>query len=843
MALVLGEVLAVNHIPIWWLLLAIPIGVIIKITTKRHIVVYVVIFLFLIIGFLCADHAVKLRDSVWSEHERFITCKGQVGKIAQTKLGFSVNLENTIVENDSFENSTGKNIGRIIVYLEEKPICKIGNMVRVKGTISQFEPARNYGNFDTRNYYMSLGIFAKIKADSLEIVDGRFDGLRQYLYDLKQKMMQTLKKICASGGLAGVCNGKDGIYAAILLGEKADLDEDVRELYSTSGIAHILAISGLHISFIGVFLYGMLRKKFKFAVSASVSILIVIFFGILSGMGIATIRAVTMFGLRILGEVLGRIYDALTAICTAGCLLLLWNPFVIYHSGFQMSFIAIIGIILMWPKVRYVLSLKKYETDKSIDKNTITEIEKKRERNRKIKATFIESLVFSVNTSLFMAPIIAYSYSQLPSFSLLLNIVVIPLMSVVILSGVVGIALGTIINILGTIAILPGSIVLEIYSMLCNVVGEIPFSNIVVGKPSVEVVVGIYIFYIIFVMATAKLKHFREKKIAEQPIDAKGKSYFKQKKKSYKQMKLMEKKFRRVTGAVAIILVVVLYFRFFSLNVGLFGWDLDSAILHRGIFEICFIDVGQGDGILMHTPDGTNITIDGGSTTVQDVAKNRITPYLKARCYPTIDYAFLTHADEDHISGIQEIMEGNGKDITIRNLVLNYAGVLEGSFDKLIGIAKTHNVNIMYIKKGDKFTVGGVSFECLHPDRSFTSSNVNDLSTVMNVSYGDFSMLLTGDLTSSVEGNLEGLLAKPYTVLKVGHHGSKYSTSDEFLAKVKPRLSILSAGKRNRYGHPSKEVVEKLEKTGSHYIRTDWSGGITITTDGKEIKYKETIIK
>lgn len=113
----------------------------------------------------------------------------------------------------------------------------------------------------------------------------------------------------------------------------------------------------------------------------------------------------------------------------------------------------------------------------------------------------------------------------------------------------------------------------------------------------------------------------------------------------------------------------------------------------------------------------------------------------------------------------------------------------------------------------------------------------------MNVSYGDFSMLLTGDLTSSVEGNLEGLLAKPYTVLKVGHHGSKYSTSDEFLAKVKPRLSILSAGKRNRYGHPSKEVVEKLEKSGSYYIRTDWSGGITITTDGKEIKYKETIIK
>ena len=125
-----------------------------------------------------------------------------------------------------------------------------------------------------------------------------------------------------------------------------------------SGISHILAISGLHISFIGMFLYSSMRRRFKFVASAAVSIITIVCFGIISGFGIATIRAVVMFGLKLLGEILGRNYDYLTAISTSGLLLLLSNPFVIYNSGFQLSFMAMIAITVVFPKVEELLEIK-----------------------------------------------------------------------------------------------------------------------------------------------------------------------------------------------------------------------------------------------------------------------------------------------------------------------------------------------------------------------------------------------------------------------------------------------------------------------------------------------------
>ena len=203
----------------------------------------------------------------------------------------------------------------------------------------------------------------------------------------------------------------------MLFGERSQLNEEIRELYSVSGIAHILAISGLHISIIGGLLYTLLRKRFSFVTAFVVALFLVVAFGMMVGMGIATLRAIVMFVLKIFSEVLGRTFDALTAISFAGILLIINNPFVIFHSGFQMSFAAIITIMMVIPQIRDVSDIS----------------------NKKILVP-ISSFIISVC----MNPWIAYHYFQLPTYSWLLNLIVVPLMSVVMLfgfgAGVVGLA-------------------------------------------------------------------------------------------------------------------------------------------------------------------------------------------------------------------------------------------------------------------------------------------------------------------------------------------------------------------------------------------------------------------
>ena len=283
------------------------------------------------------------------------------------------------------------------------------------------------------------------------------------------------------------------------------------------------------------------------------------------------------------------------------------------------------------------------------------------------------------------------------------------------------------------------------------------------------------------------------------------------------------KKYRRVLIVVCCLVVLLLYGKAI----------INASGINNGNLETTFLDVGQGDGIYLKASDGTNIMIDGGSTTVKEVGKYRIASFLKAECHPKIDYWFLTHGDEDHISGAREILMNKNNGIQIENIVLPYMNKTDEHLNEIIKIAEDSNINVMRIKKNDSLKLGKTKIKCLHPNNNLDSEDANDYSIVLSVEYGAFSELLTGDLTSLQEEYLEVL--HPYTVLKVGHHGSKYSSSEQFLNKVKPRIGILSSGKGNRYGHPTPEVMKRLSKIGCKYIRTDMNGSIYICCDGKNI--------
>lgn len=784
LAFVLGEVIAVFDLNIAVPCIVLAIIVIRKIIIKAYedMGAFVVIFFTLIMGFMLMSNEITTRNHIYDLKENTIIVQGKIYKIENTAFGTNIYLKGVEVENG--EKSVI--VKRIFVNTEKIPNVKIGNIIKVRGKLRQFEEAANKGNFDSRKYYLSLGFYGKIEAGTIEVINSDYSGIRQGLYELRMEIIERLEKLCSdNNGIFSIINNKNGIIGAIILGDKTDLDSDIKELYSVSGIAHILAISGLHISFIGMAIYRLLRRRFRFLFSAAVSIPVVLSFGIMSGFGISTIRAIIMFILKIIGEVLGRKYDAITAISLAGLVLLVQNPFVVCNSGFQMSFGAIIAIVLILPIVEEILN-----TDNKIIKV--------------LSANFTISLV--------MNPILAWNYYELPTFSFLLNIVVVPLMSVVIVSSIVGIFCSCIMFGFGKVVIFPGCGILELYTFLCNIINKSSVASIVVGQPKVTIIIVYYaiLLVVLFGLKNIRTKYTRAEK--ERNIIKKETGLVLEKK---------AKKERRIKGQnVKLRLACIV--GFLLLNC------LIYYIPNPG-FYITFINVGQGDGILIHGDNGTKVMVDGGSTSEKQVAKNCIVPYLKAEGIGTIDYSIITHTDKDHISGILEILENNNSNrIRIKNLVMPDINMKDDTYNELIEKAKLKKINVLYIKKGDTLSLGKTKIKCIYPETTTTASDKNDYCTVLSVKNKTSKILLTGDISKEIEEKIKDDIEENYTVLKVAHHGSNYSSSEKFLKKVNPKYSIISVGKNNSYGHPGNETMERLRKQGGVIYRTDEKGGITI---------------
>ena len=784
LAFVLGEVIAVFDLNIAVPCIVLAIIVIRKIIIKAYedMGAFVVIFFTLIMGFMLMSNEITTRNHIYDLKENTVIVQGKIYKIENTAFGTNIYLKGVEVENG--EKSVS--VKRIFVNTEKIPNVKIGNIIKVRGKLRQFEEAANKGNFDSRKYYLSLGFYGKIEAGTIEVINSDYSGIRQGLYELRMEIIERLEKLCSDNkGIFSIINNKNGIIGAIILGDKTDLDSDIKELYSVSGIAHILAISGLHISFIGMAIYRLLRRRFRFIFSAAVSIPVVLSFGIMSGFGISTIRAIIMFILKIIGEVLGRKYDAITAISLAGLVLLVQNPFVVCNSGFQMSFGAIIAIVLILPIVEEILN-----TDNKIIKV--------------LSANFTISLV--------MNPILAWNYYELPTFSSLLNIVVVPLMSVVIVSSIVGIFCSCIMFGFGKVVIFPGCGILELYTFLCNIINKSSVASIVVGQPKVTIIIVYYaiLLVVLFGLKNIRTKYTRAEK--ERNIIKKETGLVLEKK---------AKKERRIKGQnVKLRLACIV--GFLLLNC------LIYYIPNPG-FYITFINVGQGDGILIHGDNGTKVMVDGGSTSEKQVAKNCIVPYLKAEGIGTIDYSIITHTDKDHISGILEILENNNSNrIRIKNLVMPDINMKDDTYNELIEKAKLKKINVLYIKKGDTLSLGKTKIKCIYPETTTTASDKNDYCTVLSVKNKTSKILLTGDISKEIEEKIKDDIEENYIVLKVAHHGSNYSSSEKFLKKVNPKYSIISVGKNNSYGHPGNETMERLRKQGGVIYRTDEKGGITI---------------
>ncbi len=658
-------------------------------------------------------------------------------------------------------------------------LLKIGSTVTVQGTFCTFRPASNPGEFDTQAYYRALGITGRMKESSVLSTGSHYSRCRETLYSIRQYFQNRLYTVFPEK--------EASILSAMLLGEKGELDREVKELYKRNGIIHILSISGLHITLIGMGLYKLLRRLgLPLWLSAVCAGCVLLLYGVLTGMGVSACRAIGMFVIRMGAEVIGRSYDMQTAVGVMAAILVWENPWYLCHAGFLLSFASVLGIALLAPAFEY-------------------------KRGKGATA--------GIAVTLFTMPVQLWFYYEIPVWSLFLNLLILPFMSVVVATGIfVMILPGS--GLLGTVTCL----ILKGYELLCLGFEKLPFHTWNPGKPVVWQVVLYY-----FVMLGISYLGRNRKRIRLLERYRKVIAFLKQHmgKIPFLESHMKKNRAPAIRKIVTVRLLALLAVLLFAVEI-----PADS--------RITFLDVGQGDCILLEMKTGETYLFDCGSSSRTKVGKYVLIPYLKSRGIRQIDAVFVSHADSDHCNGIIELMgAGEEEGIWVKQLVLPAVAEKqrEQEFAKLTEAAGQKTV-ISYISAGMEWRQDELQIICLNPPKNCDTQDSNAYSECFYMKIGNpkaettVSVLLTGD----VAGTGELLLTEELTrrniqsidLLKVAHHGSAYSTKEDFLKTVHPRIAVISCGLNNRYGHPHAETLDRLHAADASIYQTPQSGAVTI---------------
>lgn len=842
---------------LWGLLvMTAAVLVIVKRTGRKWTVCLSFLFSLISYGIISVRSKPASFDSVIQQKTQKSTVTGTVCAVEQKDGYDCIILKNTTVSiqnSDKTENQKER-AGKILVYIMQnvksavhtysdkggvqgdgKTVSTVefapGDMLLVSGTLKCFETSRNEGGFDSRMYYKSIGIHYKMTAEDVTVLTRKRQTAGYLLSEFRLKIKEVYEQIGTKE--------KAGLYSSIVLGDKSSLDGDIKKLYQRNGIAHLLAISGLHISLVGMALYRLLRRAgTSYVFSFAAGTLFITGYVLMTGNALSGLRALVMCLLMMYAQVLGRTYDMLSALSTAAVMFIWNNPYVLYNSGFLLSFCAIIGIAVVLPALKRVFLPDRPQSNHAEKRCFIDTL------RDTVKASFLTS--FSVTAA--TLPVILNCYYEFPLYSVFLNLLVIPLMPLVMLCSVSAGVTGLFCKPAGVFLLGTAHFILEFYEVLCRTAGKLPYARIVTGKPKLWQCVVYLLVLALFVALSHFPSDFWQKLLFNATHKKReGAAHFNRMTKSTgntepKNTRTIESE-KTTKGECAVELKksaentkTVKYSKIVKKCELIFLVVAIMIIMlpKKPSFEIDMLDVGQGDGIYMMTPEGETYLFDGGSSDEKNLAQNTLVPFLKSKGVARIDYALVSHTDTDHISGIMELMQGD--EITVGAVLLPEAlkNCDDANYIKFIKIAQDCNIPVWHVKTGDFVGNSQVTVQCLHPEISYHTDSVNDISAVYRIDYGEFSMLMTGDAGMNVENELlENGVLSPVTILKTGHHGSKSASSEAFLEEIRPQAALISCGVNNRYHHPSEEVIQRLKKMDIQTKVTAQCGQITVKSDGK----------
>lgn len=716
---------------------------------------------------VCGEPAVSSAVRGVLQERTEIHVRGQIYRRERKTNSFRYYLKNTIllIKNQEIP------LGTIYVTARTGQVYPVGGEVLAAGTLEMPEKARNPGQFDARSYYACQKIYYCLWAEKMNLEKDPAMPLGETMARLQEALTERTAEVLPGS--------QAGILAAMLWGDKSLLEEDTRINYQYGGVSHVLSISGLHVSLMGMAVYRLIRRLLPFEIpAAAAAALCMLGYCLFTGMQVATIRAFLMFAAGLGARLTGRSYDMLCALALAGILILLENPGMLFYSGFQLSFTAVLGIALVCPAVLALLPRQKKAGGKF------------RQCMGKILENVCScSLIWGVTL-----PLTAYYFYEIPLWSSLLNLLMLPFMGVLMILGLAGAAAAFLWMPAGKILLLPVGLLLEGFERVMELLRHFPGGLLICGQPRVWQVAACYGGIALAVFWCRRLGRTSG-----------------------------SRRFRNAGWMPAAAL-------------GLWGLLLWNP---RPAFSLTALDVGQGDCLALQA-GGVHFLVDGGSSDVSRVGKYRILPYLKQQGIRCLEGVFLTHPDLDHMNGIQELLESiaaRETQLEIRQLFLPEWMRKTPEEEKLRHLAEAGNVRIRSLRAGDGIRFGGCRIEVLYPGEGqlVGEGEENGASLVLGIRFGEMDFLLTGDLEGEGEETLQENLGS-YEYLKVAHHGSRNSTSPRFLAKVQPEICVISAPEHSLYGHPHEEVLERLRDAGAHIFCTAKTGAVRAVSRGNGIE-------
>lgn len=742
---------------------------------------------------------------------------------------------------------------------------RYGARVRVMTTLKRTENYRNpgvssYTEFLERRGWDATGT---IKHPLLieRLTDERVFLPLAWLYEWREHLLRLFDMQFSAE--------TSGVLKAALLGNRYQLSRGTAERFREGGTFHVLVISGLHISFIGglaLFLMRRLTRERIWQFIAPVAFLWA--YTLMVGAEISVVRAALMFTMVALAPVVNRRATSLNALGAATLILLIWRPRDLFDPSFHLTFLSVLAIIVIaWPLLQKLKAVGEWrpavetpypptcsvfwrrlsETLFWSERDWLREMNRSNYHYRLFKTHWAErlekfhvqrplryavsALVISASVQLMLLPLFIIYFHRLSIASLILNIFVGALMAIL---SLVALASLLIFQLSGWTPLTP---LVEGLNWLM-VHSADPFASAGLSSLRLPEYTGwaasIYVlYYLPLIILAIKLARWN-------PLNRPA-SIDEHEEKS----RLGGTRFAAASLALLTVLII--------------AHPFSAGLRANGRLRVDFLDVGQGDAALITMPDGTTMLVDAGgrasfrynskSDAAEDneferdtrsIGERVVSEYLWWRGLDEIDYILATHADADHIEGLNDV----ARNFKVRAAIVGRAPAADSEFARFSSTARRYNVPIKIVGRGDRLRFGAVEAEVLWPLRGEgQGASTNNDSVVLRLRYGQRVFLLTGD----IEKETEAVLASaPETlgcdVLKVAHHGSKTSSTEMFVKAAHPRYAIIPVGLNSIFGHPHKEVLERWRSSGARILTTGQNGTITISTDGEDLRV-ETFVK
>lgn len=708
---------------------------------------------------------------------------------------------------------------KFYLYVNTKKEFDYGDIVEVKGNFSKVNKATNEYCFDYREFLKQKKIDGNIMASKVNLL--RKNSMLCKISKVKIKLNKYIDE--------NYSDTASGFLKTLLLGETNEIEKEIKEDFTKANISHILAISGMHISIIILVIKNIMQiLKFDKRLEKIFLNLLIICYIFFIDYPISAIRVAITQVILLITFFTNRKSNFYNTISITLFIILLLNPYNIESTAMQLSFGGICGIYLFYKFIKKMFFYKF-----CIQKKTVKEISKentKENRNirkniknicqtviksNKLKQIVIDSLCLNISVQIFIFPIVWYKFNfiSITSFipSILISLFIFPILILGYLSFF-EIFIQKFISI-RIISKINNFIILKMLNLV-SILSKIPLLSIYLKKPNKIFIVSYYVVLILCIKIIQKDKlaemlHIWRIKSGKVPI------------KQYIRVKFKKNNdFKRIV--LIVILNIVIIFQSF----------VQDNFLKNGV-EIYFLDVGQGDSTIIRTAKNKTIVIDGGEGEKSgfDYGKNVLFPFLINKGVRKIDFLIFSHFDSDHCGGLIYLLEN----IKVEKILIGKQFEKNENFEYIVNLANKKHIKIIELQAGNKINIEkNSSLEILWPSvaEKISENAINNNSLVCKFVYKNFSMLLTGDIESIAEEKLLGKYKNTNrlnaNILKIAHHGSKTSSIQEFLNEVNPKIALIGVGRKNKFGHPNQEVLERLKEKGIQIYRTDQNGEIQI---------------